>query len=234
MTEVETIARPSSPTRYQLGAPIELHDLLALPPDGNNYGRDEEGRLILMSPDDWRKHGYPLIKLTSFFARSLPPTFDVLHERSIAFEKVYDLKGELLPESFLGPKAIEPDHAIFDRAPAFVTGPHGLTFARPAGIRLVVEILSEDTWRSDLGKGESDDVDRMRTYREAGVPEYWILNPAVRSRNCPVPFRSGMLFSAAADRSAWVEVPPEGGMIRSRSIPGLELDLEALWRDSML
>lgn len=234
MAELDTLETAASTCRYQLGAPIELHDLLALPPDGNRYGRDDGGRLAIMSPDDWTKHGYPLTTLTWYFNRLLQRPHHVLHERGIAFERVFDLHGNVLPPSFLGPKAIEPDHALYDRAPGFVRGPHGLTFALPAGLRVVVEILSEDTWRSDLGVGEADDVDRMRTYREAGVPEYWILNPAVSSRNCPVPARSARLLASSADRSSWEEMPIDAGILRSRAIPGLEIELEALWRDSML
>jgi len=96
--------------------------------------------------------------------------------------------------------------------------------------RLVVEVLSPDTWRSDLGIGNADDVDRMRTYLEAGIPEYWVLNPGVEARSCPLPIRSGRFLSRAGDR--WEEFEPEDGVLRSGSVPGLDIDLEAFWRES--
>ncbi|MBI4613864.1 MAG: Uma2 family endonuclease [Planctomycetes bacterium] len=223
-----------APARYRIGASIELHDLLALPPDGNRYTRTTEGELALMSPDDWTRHGYPVITLTSLFNRLLSRPYHVLQERAMVFEKVYDLSGRVLPESFLGPKALEPDHAVFDRAPEFVTGPHGLTFVRTGGLRLLVEVLSEGTWRSDLGVGGSDGIDKMRTYLEAGVPEYWILNPSVDPGSCRVPVRSGRFLARSAGASRWEEIPVERGVVRSRSIPTVSIDLEAFWRDCCL
>jgi Uma2 family endonuclease len=216
---------PATLSPYQLGASIELADFLALPPDGRRYARDAQGRLTLMSPDDWGHHGDPLTYLVTILARWLPPPWRVLHERAIAFPRIYDLKGRLLRESFLGPKALAPDIAVFTKRPAALRGPHGLTFVAPEPLRLVIEVLSPSTWRSDLGIGEAEDVDRSRSYLESGVPEYGLLNVGVLEPGCPIPPRSARWLSRSADGSRW-EVIVEGLRVRSRAVAGLDLDLE--------
>jgi Uma2 family endonuclease len=219
-----------APGKFQLGAPISLADLLALPPDGFDYTRDEEGRLRLMSPDDQRRHRIPLTRLTRLLNRRLDDPWHVLHEGAIAFERVWDLAGNLLPESFLGPKALVPDITVFSERPALVTGPHGLTFAAPDHLALVVEVLSPGNWRSDLGAGASaTDVDRPRTYLEAGVRELWLLNGGVEQ--CPLAPRSGKFLRRSEDGKRWLEMEIESGVLRSFAVPGLELELEPFWRD---
>lgn len=221
---------PASP--YKLGAPIELPELLALPPDGNCYTRDDQGQLALMSPDNWRRHGTALVILARLLTRRLLDPYWVLQERSVAFPRVFDLKGHLLRESFLGPKAIAPDIAVFGQRPGDVESPRGEgLWVAPAHVRLVIELLSDGTWRSDLGLGEADAVDRQRTYLESGVPEYWTLNAAVEDSACPLLPRSGRFRVRSADGRGSEELPVVDGRVRSRAVPELELDLEAYWRE---
>ncbi|MBI4612574.1 MAG: Uma2 family endonuclease [Planctomycetes bacterium] len=217
--------------RYQLGSYIDLADLLAIPPDGNRYSRDEAGRLILMSPDDARFHGFPLCILAPLLRGLLTRPYRVLHERSIAFSHIYNLRGKLLRESFLGPKTLAPDVACFGRKPGYVRTPRGGTDFAPDGVLLVVEILSRDTWRQDLGLGRADKVDKMRSYLESGVPEYWLLNPAVRHSSCTIPPRGGLFLARNAQGTGWEEIRSEKEIVRSRAIPGLAFDLAAYWRE---
>jgi Uma2 family endonuclease len=78
---------------------------------------------------------------------------------------------------------------------------------------LVVEVLSPATARRDLGE-------KLRLYAEAGVAEYWIVDPAART------------FEFLENReSAFLLRLPEQGVYRSAAVPGLELDLEAFWRE---
>jgi Uma2 family endonuclease len=77
---------------------------------------------------------------------------------------------------------------------------------------LVVEVLSPSTARRDLGE-------KLRLYAEAGVAEYWIIDPGLRTFE----------FLESAQDAFRVRLP-DGATYRSAAIAGLELDLEAFWR----
>lgn len=78
---------------------------------------------------------------------------------------------------------------------------------------LVVEVLSPGSARRDLGE-------KLRLYAEAGVGEYWIVDPAART------------FEFLLNRDgAFLLRLPEAGVYRSAAVAGLELDLEAFWRE---
>jgi Uma2 family endonuclease len=77
---------------------------------------------------------------------------------------------------------------------------------------LVVEVLSPGTARRDLGE-------KLRLYFEAGVSEYWIVDPALESFELLIRSDDGFRVRL-----------PDGPVYRSAAIPGLELDLEAFWR----
>ena len=55
---------------------------------------------------------------------------------------------------------------------------------------LVVEILSESTWKKDVGVGR-EIVDKMRYYRSVGVSEYWIYNPELLQQQQGIRFFTG-------------------------------------------
>ena len=77
---------------------------------------------------------------------------------------------------------------------------------------LVVEVLSPGTTRRDLGE-------KLRLYAEAGVIEYWIVDP--RERTFEFLANDGGTFRLRLS---------DGAIYRSVEISGLELDLEAFWR----
>jgi Uma2 family endonuclease len=77
---------------------------------------------------------------------------------------------------------------------------------------LVIEVLSPGTARRDLGE-------KLRLYAEAGVAEYWIVDPALESFE----------FLIRSDDGFRLRLP-DGPAYLSATIPGLELDLEAFWR----
>ncbi len=226
---------------FQLGFPISLSDLLSLPPDGVRYTRDAQGRLALVSPDSFRFHRAPLSLLFGQLRLQLESRWFVVQEGGVGFEPVYSLRGARLGESRLGHKKLEPDLAVWEGSPQFRDDPRGDS-ASPERLRLVVELLSPSTWRSDLGRGEADAVDRWKTYLAAGVSEYWILNATPEA--CGLPPRSGLFLKASDD--GWQALPGEGlehaaeainglspvlsGVVRS-SLADLSLDLGAFWRD---
>lgn len=173
-------SQPSGPagrSSYRLGAPISLADLLALPPDGNRYSRDEKGRLILTPPDHFRYHRTPLAALAQTFGQQLDrKQYLVVPEARVAFDPIYILDGTIVPPSHHGLPSLEPDLACIRRPVQTVRVSKENEACSQESVILIVEFLSQSTWRSDLGDGRGDDVDRWRTYLECGVSEYWVVN----------------------------------------------------------
>lgn len=247
MSSDSTTSTRRAPAGYRLGDPIELQDLLALPPDGRRYTRDRRGRLALMAPDDPLRHRRPLGALARQLYRAPleDGAWELLPEPGIAFSPIYSLRTRRrLPRSQLGRKCLYPDFAVFAGRAQVVarSATGGLVFA-PAGLRLVIEVLSKDTQREDVGLGRADRVDRWRTYFENGVPEYWILNCGVERG--VIPPRSALVLAredrgwrsiaeadaAVAPSAVHGQRPLMGGRVASVAVPGLVLDLDALWAD---
>ncbi len=234
---------------YRLGAPIALADLLALPPDGNRYSRDEKGRLTLTPPDNAEFHRTPLSALTATLAASVDrQRYLVVPEGSVAFDPIYELRGTVLPPSHHGLATIEPDLACLRRPVRTVRSSKNNKVYAPEGVALVMELLSHSTWRRDLGDGAAEDVDRWRTYLENGVPEYWIFNACDHA--CGLPPRSCLPLALDTSIGTWADLDAEdaryapeeyrgrrvlvGGRVQSRAVPGLTIDIEQLWRDAEL
>ena len=76
---------------------------------------------------------------------------------------------------------------------------------------LVVEVLSPSTARMDR-------LLKLNRYAEAGVREYWLVDPAVRT-----------IEFLVHDGEHFVVHAPNGGTWRSPAVPGIELDIDALW-----
>jgi Uma2 family endonuclease len=241
--------RKRAPGSYVLGAPISLADFLALPEDrkGLSYDRDGEGRLTLTSPEDGQHHRTPLGRLLQalyvWAARKRQP-YTVLPEPEIVLDPVFRLGGQVVPESFLGPRVIKPDIACFAGEPRYVRTPEGSTRYSKEGLLLVVEIASTRTWRQDLGKGEADAVDRWRTYLENRVPEYWFLNVGVDACR-DVPTGSGMFLAHDPEAFTFASLPVtrekvetdyrslsvlRAGRVQSQALPGFVLDLGKFFR----
>lgn len=76
---------------------------------------------------------------------------------------------------------------------------------------LAIEIVSPDSVDRDY-------VQKRAIYEQAGVPEYWILDPDER--------RATFLV---LDQGRYREVQPTGDMIHSATIPGMALDVRWFW-----
>ena len=76
---------------------------------------------------------------------------------------------------------------------------------------LVVEILSPST-------ASRDQVHKLNLYAEAGVVEYWIVDPAGRH-----------IAFLVSDGTAFTVHPPESGRWQSPVVPEVELDIDGLW-----
>ena len=105
--------------------------------------------------------------------------------------------------------AVQPDLLFVSRARASVLRPTHVEGAPD----LVVEILSPSTRRRDL-------VDKLAVYEAAGVREYWLADPAQRRF---------VAYTLANGR--FEPIPQIGGIVRSAVLPGLEIDVTALFTD---
>ena len=102
---------------------------------------------------------------------------------------------------------VVPDLFFVRRDRLHIVGPKAIIGAPD----LVVEILSPSTRVRDLGA-------KMASYARYGVREYWVVDPVARSI---------AVFVLQGDH--YLELPQEGGIARSTVLPGLEIDVAALF-----
>jgi Uma2 family endonuclease len=82
---------------------------------------------------------------------------------------------------------------------------------------LVVEILSPESVGRDRG-------DKFFEYQEAGIPEYWLIDPITRRAE---------FYQLDAHGAYALVVPDAAGIYRSAAIPGFWLDVAWLWLDPL-
>jgi len=78
---------------------------------------------------------------------------------------------------------------------------------------LVVEVVSEESIGRDRGE-------KFVEYEQAGVPEYWLIDPIRRQGE----------FYRIDEEGHYRLVTPEGGVYRSEALPGFWLRVEWLWK----
>lgn len=104
----------------------------------------------------------------------------------------------------------------------FVAGEHAdrRTRDRVAGAPdLIVEIVSNDSVHRDR-------VDKFEEYEDAGVPEYWVIDPR--------PGRQRADFYQLDKHGKYQPVPVgEDGIYRSKTIPGFWLNVNWLWAEEL-
>ena len=82
---------------------------------------------------------------------------------------------------------------------------------------LVVEIISPES-------EERDRSSKFYEYQDAGVPEYWLIDPMLEQAN----------FYQLDDSGRYQEVAPDDlGVVRSRALPGFWLRVAWLWKDPL-
>lgn len=82
---------------------------------------------------------------------------------------------------------------------------------------LVVEIVSDESVGRDRGT-------KFEEYREAGIPEYWLLDPRIEQAD----------FYWLDDRGRYQPAPlDDAGVYRSRVLDGLWLRVEWLWQQPL-
>lgn len=146
------------------------------------------------------------------------PSPSVLHQLVVMllFEKLRQIARRAGAWVFFAPLDVN----LFDHS---VTQPDILYIA-PANRRiiedriegtpdLVVEVLSPRTARRDRGE-------KLRLYAEAGVREYWIVDPPERQ-----------IEFLRNDSGQFVVALPEGGFYHSQALPEISLDVAQFWQE---
>lgn len=174
-------------------------DYLRLPDDGNRY--EVIRGSLYMTPPPIYDHQYVVWQLDQTLGR-------FVHENKLGVVLVaaFDIR---LPAGITDP--VEPD-VIF-----FRTGNQPRSGARFfEGVpELLVEVLSPRTRRRD-------ETVKFDAYREAGVSEYWIVDPQDRMV---------VVYRLSEDRRRYVELcrGGEGETVRSAVLPGLEVPVGPLF-----
>lgn len=83
---------------------------------------------------------------------------------------------------------------------------------------LVIEVVSDES-------ASRDRVDKFEEYEEAGVREYWIVDPRPRRRRAD--------FYQLAPDGKYQPVPTPEGVYRSAVLPGFWLRVEWLWQEPL-
>jgi Uma2 family endonuclease len=108
-----------------------------------------------------------------------------------------------------GEALVIPDLSFIRRDRLGIVGPTAIDGVPD----LVLEILSPSTRHRDLGE-------KMALYARYGVTEYWVVDPEARSVR---------VLILTGDRYEALEQP--AGVARSRVLPGLEVDVAALFAE---
>jgi len=130
-----------------------LEDLLRLPEDGNRY-EIVDGSL-LVSPPPTVLHGVAVATVVRLLQDSAPPDLVVLPGGpGVALRRSLYIPDALVVEAI----AVAADRPVF----------------AAAEVRLVVEVLSPSNRTTDL-------VTKRADYAAAGIPSYWLVDPAAPS-----------------------------------------------------
>jgi Uma2 family endonuclease len=158
-----------------------------------------DGKVVMTSPAS-AQHQY----LAIFLATTLS-TYVTIHDLGIVLTGPFQMK--------LARSGREPDVLFVAKEhlarlqPTLLQGPADL----------VVEIVSDESVACDRGT-------KFEEYREAGIPEYWLLDPRIEQAE----------FYHLDERGRYQRAPVDAaGVYRSRVIPGLWLRVDWLWQQPL-
>ena len=158
-----------------------------------------DGKVVMTSPAS-AQHQY----LAIFLATTLS-TYVTIHDLGTVLTGPFQMK--------LARSGREPDVLFVAKEhlarlqPTLLQGPADL----------VVEIVSDESVARDRGT-------KFEEYREAGIPEYWLLDPRIEQAEFYHLDERGRYQRALVDAA---------GIYRSRAIPGLWLRVDWLWQQPL-
>jgi Uma2 family endonuclease len=168
-------------------------DYLRLPDDGRRY--EVIRGALYVAPAPLIAHQLTVSQLTRLLGN-----FVVEHDLGMFLTATVDV---LLPRDIASP--VQPD-LLFIRKERQPRGREGSFEGVPD---LVIEVLSPST------RGVDETV-KLAAYRDAGVPEYWMVDPQKRTV---------LVFGVGADGKSYVELQRAGTgeTVRSTVLPGFEV-----------
>jgi len=174
-------------------------DYLRLPEDGRRY-EVIRGHLYVTAAPIYA-HQYVVSRLFMTVGRAIDDA-----DLGVLLGAPFDV---LLPRGIAAP--IQPDLIFFQKGHEPQWGAKNF-----AGVPdLVIEVLSRGTRKRDR-------TTKLDAYRDAGVPEYWLVDPEERTV---------VVYALSEDRRRYVESLRcgIGGTVTSMVLPGLELPVAALF-----
>ncbi len=120
-----------------------------------------------------------------------------------------------------GPAAVRLSSGVIREPDVFVLAPEDARQAQGVPLSvvptLIVEVMSPSTRTLDLGEKAQD-------YAQAGVPEYWAVDPERRAL---------VVHALEKGRERYRVESVTEGWVRSRVVPGLRLRADWLWQEPL-
>jgi len=197
MAHAPTIAPPQQEHRIAM----TYEEWVAWPDTDSKQTEWVDGEAIFFMPPE------TVHALMSFFVARLLGDFVDLFDLGLVIPTPFEMRLER--------SAREPDIL-------FIAASHldRLTPERLMGpADLAIELISDDSTTRDRR-------DKYREYAEAGVPEYWLLDPRPDRRRAD-------FFGLTADNTYEPISPDAAGRVHSRVLPGFWLDPAWLWQEPL-
>jgi Uma2 family endonuclease len=176
-----------------------VDDLLDLPDDDGNRYEVLDGELLVTPAPSWA-HQRIVLALAQILAEYL------------GRQRVGDVLFAPADVTFSTRRGLQPDLFV---TPLMPDAKRPARFSDVGRLLLAIEVLSPSTARVDR-------VEKRRTYREEGVPEYWLVDPDARTIERSTPYDDRIdIYDATID---WL---PDG------ATEPLTIDLEQLFRDAL-
>ena len=158
-----------------------------------------DGAIVMASPASARHQ-----EVKTFLVRTLAGFVD-LHQLGRIYDAPFQMK---LAHSGREPDVLFVAASHLDRLKeTYLDGPADL----------VIEIISPESVGRDRG-------DKFEEYREAGIPEYWLIDPRLDQAN----------FYQLDTAGRYQDVVPNAdGVYTSKALPGFWLRVEWLWQDPL-
>ncbi len=156
-----------------------------------------DGAVVMASPANWRHQ--QIVK----FVYGLMQLFTEVHALGDVMIPPFQMK--------LASSGREPD--VFFLAAAHRDRLKATYLDGPAA--LVVEVISPESAGRDRG-------DKFYEYRDAGIPEYWLIDPRVEQAE---------FYQLDPQGRYQLASPDEAGIYHSRALPGFWLRVAWLWQD---